>query len=85
MLTALNLKENRTMEIAGYLKVVIVLFALAIPISIAFLVYRTLFSGLNSISKTRRPLNTPEDAAEPEQAQVENKASTENEAGQLNK
>jgi hypothetical protein len=67
------------MEFAGYMKIVILVFALAIPISIAFLVYRTLFSGLNSISKTRRPLNMPEDAAEPEQAQS-NKP-TENEAG----
>jgi len=79
MLTALNLKENRTMEIAGYLKIIIVLFALAVPISIVFLVYRTLFSGLNSISSSRRPANVTEDAAEPEQAQ--NNKSTENEVG----
>ncbi len=65
------------MEIAGYLKVMILFFALAIPISIAFLVYRTLFTGLNSISPSRRSTTIPGDAAEPEQTQAQNKESAE--------
>ena len=43
------------MEFAGYLKVVILILVLAVPISIVFLVYRTLFSGLNSIKASRNP------------------------------
>ncbi len=65
------------MEIAGYLKVLILFFALAVPISIVFLVYRTLFSGLNSISKTSR--GNPEADTGPDQAQ--NNKPTENEDG----
>jgi hypothetical protein len=44
-----------------------------------FLVYRTLFSGLNSISSSKRPAKIAEDAAAPEPAQNIN--SIENEAG----
>jgi hypothetical protein len=60
-------------------EVIILIFALAIPISIVFLVYRTLFSGLNSISSSKRPAKIAEDAAAPEPAQNIN--SIENEAG----
>jgi hypothetical protein len=49
----LNLKEDPTMEFAGVMKVLILVLVLAVPISIVFLVYRTLFSGLNSIKASR--------------------------------
>ena len=41
------------MEIHGLMNVVILIFALAVPIAIATLVYRTLFSGLNSIPSSK--------------------------------
>ncbi len=37
------------MEFAGLMKVVILVLVLAVPISIVVLIYRTLFTGLNSI------------------------------------
>lgn len=61
-----------------YFKIIIVFFALAVPISIAFMVWRTLFAGLNSISKVKRG-NSPEDTAEAEQLQAEQ--NTDNKAG----
>ena len=42
------------MELPGFLKVLILIFALLVPISIVYLVYRTLFSGLNSISSSKK-------------------------------
>lgn len=68
------------MEFAGYLKVFILLFALAIPISIVFLVYRTLFSGLRSIPASRNPATTSADTGETEHIQDQNKESAENNA-----
>jgi phosphotransferase system glucose/maltose/N-acetylglucosamine-specific IIC component len=68
------------MEMSGYLKVVIVFFALAVPISIAFMVWRTLFAGLNSISTTKRG-NSPEDTAEAEQLQADQNNSADSKAG----
>ncbi|MGB7598643.1 MAG: hypothetical protein WBM09_13860 [Gallionella sp.] len=69
------------MEFAGYLKVFILLFALAIPISIVFLVYRTLFSGLRSIPSSRNPGNTSADTAEAEHAHDQKRESPGKEAG----
>ena len=63
-----------------FFKVVIVIFALAVPISIAFMVWRTLFAGLNSISKVKRG-NSPEDAAEAERLQAEQSRSADSKAG----
>lgn len=80
MLTALNLKESSTMPDSLFFKVVIVLFALAVPISIAFMVWRTLFAGLNSISTTKRG-NSPEDIAEAERLQAEQNKSADSKAG----
>jgi hypothetical protein len=57
------------MELHGYLKSIILVFALIIPIAIAFLVYRTLFSGLDSISSSKKPDITPGNSEKPEQAQ----------------
>ena len=57
------------MEMNGFLKVVILILALAIPLSIVFLVYRTLFSGLNSISSSKNHESVADDAAKQEQAQ----------------
>ncbi|HTN93197.1 MAG TPA: hypothetical protein VMJ33_01300 [Gallionella sp.] len=51
------------------MKVVILVFALLVPISIALLVYKTLFSGLRSITTTETPGKPTTDAEEPEQAQ----------------
>jgi hypothetical protein len=67
------------MEIHGFMKVVILVFALLVPISIAFLVYRTLFSGLRSISTTEKPAESATETANPEQTQ--NKVADEKEAG----
>ena len=69
------------MEFAGYLKIIILIFALAIPISIVFLVYRTLFSGLRSIPSSRNPVTTSADTVETEHAQEQNRVSAENKAG----
>jgi hypothetical protein len=80
MSISFNLKEKSTMEMSGYLKVVIVFFALAVPISIAFMVWRTLFAGLNSISTTKRG-NSPEDTAEAEQLQADQNNSADSKAG----
>lgn len=41
------------MELHGLMKAIILIFALAVPIAIATLVYRTLFSGLNSITSSK--------------------------------
>lgn len=57
------------MELHGFLKIIILVFALIVPISIAFLLYRTLFSGLNSISSSRNHDVTPNNPEKPEQAQ----------------
>jgi len=56
------------MEITGYLKVIIVFFAVAIPVTVVFLVYRIVFSGLNSIPSSRRAVNADEETANPENA-----------------
>ena len=58
------------MEIHGFMKVVILFFALLVPIAIALLVYRTLFSGLRSIPTAETPDNPATDAEKPEQAQT---------------
>ena len=63
-----------------YFKIIIVFFALAVPIAIAFMVWRTLFAGLNSISTTKRG-NSPEDTAEAEQLQAEQNQSADSKAG----
>jgi hypothetical protein len=57
------------MELHGFLKIIIILFALAVPIAIATLVYRTLFSGLNSIPSSRKSDITASDAEKQEQIQ----------------
>jgi hypothetical protein len=57
------------MELHGFLKIIIILFALAVPIAIATLVYRTLFSGLNSIPSSRRSDIAASDAEKQEQIQ----------------
>jgi hypothetical protein len=57
------------MEIHGFLKVIILVFVLIIPISIAYLVYRTLFSGLNSISSSKKTDITANNSKNPEQPQ----------------
>lgn len=57
------------MELHGFLKIIIILFALAVPIAIATLVYRTLFSGLNSIPSSRRSDIAASDAERQEQIQ----------------
>ena len=62
------------MELHGFLKIIILVFALMIPISIAFLVYRTLFSGLDSISSSKRTAITPNHQEQPEQAQNQESA-----------
>jgi hypothetical protein len=51
------------MESEGYFKAIILFLALAVPIAIVILVYRTLFSGLHSISK--KPNTTSEGAENP--------------------
>jgi len=56
------------MELHGFLKIIIMVFALIVPISIVFLVYRTLFSGLDSIS-SRKKLQITGNPEKPEQAQ----------------
>ncbi|MCG6933285.1 MAG: hypothetical protein LJE57_06565 [Gallionella sp.] len=68
------------MEDSLFFKVIIVFFALAVPISIAFMVWKTLFAGLNSISTTKRG-NSPEDTAEAERLQAEQNKSADSEAG----
>ena len=60
-------KENPTMEFEGYFKAIILLLALAVPIAFVIIFYRTLFSGLNSISK--KPPATSKDAENPENTQ----------------
>ncbi len=67
------------MENNLYFKIMIVFFALAVPIAIVFTVWRTLFAGLNSISKVKRG-NSPEDTAEAEQLQSEQSKSAGNKA-----
>jgi Domain of unknown function (DUF4834) len=57
------------MEIHGFLKIIILVFVLVIPISIAYLVYRTLFSGLDSISSSKKTDITPDDSKNTEQSQ----------------
>jgi hypothetical protein len=57
------------MQDSIFFKIIIVFFALAVPISIAFMVWRTLFAGLHSISTTKRG-NSPEDTADAEQLQT---------------
>jgi hypothetical protein len=57
------------MELPGFLKAIILVFVLIIPISIAYLAYRTLFSGLNSISSSKNPDITPNNSENPEQSQ----------------
>jgi len=69
------------MEITGYLKVIIVCFAVAIPVTVVFLVYRIVFAGLNSIPTSRRAVNADEETANPENA-LDSK-SAETEAGNL--
>lgn len=69
------------MEITGYLKVIIVCFAVAIPVTVVFLVYRIVFAGLNSIPASRRAVNADEETANPESA-LDSK-STEIEVGKL--
>lgn len=54
------------MEFAGLMKVVILVLVLAIPISIVFLVYRTLFTGLNSIKESRDADNSSDKNANQE-------------------
>jgi phosphotransferase system glucose/maltose/N-acetylglucosamine-specific IIC component len=68
------------MEDSLFFKIIIVFFALAVPIAIAFMVWRTLFAGLNSISTTKRG-NSPEDTAEAEQLQAEQNKSADSQAG----
>jgi len=69
------------MEITGYLKVIIVCFAVAIPVTVVFLVYRIVFAGLNSIPSSRRAVNADEETADPENAL--GSKPTEIEAGKL--
>jgi hypothetical protein len=57
------------MELHGFLKIIIIVFALAVPIAIATLVYKTLFSGLNSIPSSRRSDIAASDAEKREQIQ----------------
>ena len=57
------------MEIHGFMKVVILVFALLVPISIALLVYKTLFSGLRSIAATEPPDKPTTDAEKPQHNQ----------------
>lgn len=54
------------MEITGYLKVIVIIFAVAIPISVVFLVYRIVFSGLDSVRSSRRAVNTDEETTDSE-------------------
>jgi hypothetical protein len=68
-------KENPTMEFEAYFKAIILFLALAVPIAIVILVYRTLFSGLHSIPKERA--TSLEDAEDTENNQ--NKQSSEKE------
>jgi hypothetical protein len=63
-----------------YFKIIIVFFALAVPISIAFMVWKTLFAGLNSIPTVKRG-NSPEDTAEAEKLQSEQNSSAGDKAG----
>ena len=70
----LNLKEDHAMEFAGLMKVAILVLVLAIPISIVFLVYRTLFTGLNSIKASRDADNSSAENASQEHTD-ENKSS----------
>jgi len=49
------------MHFAGLMKVVILVLVLAVPISIVFLVYRTLFTGLNSIVISRKRDNSSDE------------------------
>jgi hypothetical protein len=62
-------KENHPMEIHGYMKIIIIIFALAVPIAIATMVYKTLFSGLNSIPSSRKSDIAASDAEKQEQIQ----------------
>jgi hypothetical protein len=51
------------MESEAYFKAIILFLALAVPIAMVILVYRTLFSGLHSIAK--EPDTTSEEAGNP--------------------
>jgi len=57
------------MENAGFLKIVILIFALAVPIAIVMAVYKTLFSGLRSISSSKDANSTQDDSANHEHVQ----------------
>jgi len=65
------------MELHGFLKIIIILFALAVPIAIATLVYRTLFSGLNSIPSSRKSDIAASDAEKQEPVQNQKQAEKE--------
>ena len=62
------------MELHGFMKIIILVFALIVPITIVILVYRTLFSGLNSIPSSRNPDITPSNSEKPEQDQNQKQA-----------
>jgi hypothetical protein len=70
-------KENHPMEIHGYMKIIIIIFALAVPIAIATMVYRTLFSGLNSIPSSRKTDIAASDAEKQESVQNQKQAEKE--------
>ena len=57
------------MEFQGYLKTIILILALAVPLALFALFVRTLFSGLNSISKKR--VSASDDAETQENTQDE--------------
>jgi flagellar biosynthesis/type III secretory pathway M-ring protein FliF/YscJ len=78
--TNINNQENPTMQNTLFFKIMIVFFALAVPIAIVFTVWRTLFAGLNSITKVKRG-NSPEDTAEAEQLQTEQNKSADDKSG----
>ncbi|MEO6975489.1 MAG: hypothetical protein ABI144_06380 [Gallionella sp.] len=63
-----------------YFKIAIVFFVLAVPIAIVFTVWKTLFAGLNSISKVKRG-NSPEETAEAVQLQTEQNKSADDKSG----
>jgi len=65
------------MEIHGYMKIIIIVFALAVPIAIATMVYKTLFSGLNSIPSSRKSDIAASDAEKQEPVQNQKQAEKE--------
>ena len=57
------------MELHGFFKIAILIFALVIPIIVVLLAYRLVFSGLRSISSAEQPAGQGKDTASTEQAQ----------------